>query len=300
MSCRSGANVKIEPVKVWLANQYTACIHLLQDASATYNNKYWTIDADGTNYYVWYNYNAGGTDPAVAGRTEIEVAVSTGDTKAEIVAATIVAINLIAGLKAVADAKQTDRLILKVLSYNVAGASAIGTMTAPLWSQDILASGFKHDLGFTDGDIELTMDQQLVDVNAHQAGAEIIASIVNGMNVEMSLALKEVTEENLAKIIDDISGGTYTSGADTFRGFGSGQNSQNVLDNACRLFLHPVRLADNVYTSDLCCPLAYPKLDSLMFSGENPQMLNLTFRVFKDEFMPSAIDKVFIGDHTKI
>lgn len=299
MSCRSGANVKIEPVKVWLANQYTSCIHLLQDGSATYSAKYWTIDGDGTNYYVWYNTGAS-VDPAVAGRTGIEVSITVTDTKAEIVAETITEINAVTGLKAVADIKQTDRLILKVLSYQVAGASAIGTMTAPLWEQDVLASGFFHDLGFTDGDVELTMDQQLVDVNAHQAGAEIIASIVNGMNVEMSLALKEVTEENLAKIINDISGGTYTSGLNEYRGYGSGQNSRNVLDNACRLVLHPVRLADTVYTSDLCCPLAYPKADSLLFSGENPQLLNVTFRVFRDEFMPAAIDKVFIGDHTKI
>jgi hypothetical protein len=299
MSCRAGSNIKIEPVKIWFANQYQACIHLLQDASATYNNKYFTIDGDGENFYVWYNYNAGGTDPAVASRTEIEVAVGVGDTKAEIVAATIAAINAEAGLKAIADERQTDRLILKVLSYAVAGASAIGTMTSALWSQDVLSSGFFQDLGFTDGDLELTMDQQLVDVTAMQKGSTIIAAIVNGINVELAVALKEVTEENLERLIDLTTGSTATSGGSTVRGYGTGQNSRNVLDYAARLILHPVRLADNVYTSDVCMPLAYPKVDSLMFSGENPQMLNLTFRVFGDEFLPAGVDTAMFGDHTK-
>lgn len=299
MSCRSGSNVKIEPVKIWFAQQFLACLEILADGSATYSAKYWLLDADGTNYYVWYNTGAS-VDPAVAGRTGIEVAITVTDTKAEIVAATIVEINLVTGLKALVDPRNSAKFVVKVLSYNVAGNATIGTMTGALLSIDLMASGFFHDMGFSDGDLEVTLDQQLVDVNAHQAGAEMIAAIVNGMNVELSVALKEVTEENLAKIIDDTTGGTYTLGLNEYRGYGSGQNSQNVLDRAARLILHPVRLADNVYTSDLCMPLAYPKLDSLLYSGENPQLLNLTFRVFRDEFMPAAIDKVFIGNHTLI
>jgi len=299
MSCRSGANVKIEPVKIWFAQQYQACMEILVDGSATFSAKHWTVDGDGTNHYFWYNTGAS-VDPAPAGRTGHVVAILVTDTKAQIVTKTLTAINLVSGLKGTLDIKNSAKFILKVLSYNVAGASTIGTMTSVLMSQDVLSSGFYHDFGFSDGDLEVTLDQQLVDVNAHQAGAEMIAAIVNGMNVELSVALKEVTEENLARIIDNTTGGTYTLGPDSFRGYGSAQNSRNVLDFAARLILHPVRLADTVYTSDLCMPLAYPKLDSLLYSGENPQLLNLTFRVFRDEFLPAAIDKVFIGNHTLI
>lgn len=300
MSCRSGSNVKIEPVKVWFAQQFQACLEFLANGSATYNNKYWTLDASIANYYIWYNYNSTGVDPLVAGRTAIPVAVAVNATKAAIAASTLAAINAVTGLKAVADPRNTAKIMVKVLSYNVAGAAAIGTMTGALLEIEAMASGFFQDLGFSDGDLEVTLDQLLVDVGAHQAGAEIIAAIINGMNVELSVALKEVTEENLALIIDDTTGGTFTSGLNEYRGYGSGQNSRNVLDRAARLILHPVRLADTVYTSDLCMPLAYPKLESLLFSGENPQLLNLTFRVFRDEFLNSAIDKVFIGDHTQI
>jgi hypothetical protein len=296
---RSGANIKIEPVKVWLANHYQACVTLPNEEDADLGGKYFTI-TDGTNdWYVWYDVGNTDTDPAPGG-TEIEVNISAGATASQVVTATVSAINAITGLRAKVLPASSSGLVIKVLGYDFPSA-AVGTGTiAADMSVVNASSSFLHDLGFSDGDIELTMDQQLVDVTAHQSGAEIIAAIVNGMNVEMSLALKEVTQTNKDKIIGEISGSEYTVGANDFLGYGSGQNFRNVLNYSTRLILHPVSIANNVYTSDLCCPLSYPKLDSFLFSGENPQMMNMTFRVFRDDFMDSSVDKVFLGDHTKI
>jgi hypothetical protein len=51
------------------------------DVAGSLNNKYFLLSAgdDGTDYYVWFNVSAGGVDPAVSGRTGVEVAISTGD-----------------------------------------------------------------------------------------------------------------------------------------------------------------------------------------------------------------------------
>jgi hypothetical protein len=161
--------------------------------------------------------------------------------------------------------------------------------------------GFFHDFGFTDGDLELTLDQQLLDVSAHQSGTEVLTSLVTGMNVELGVVLKEVGADNLERLIELTTGGAFTPGSGTkLQGYGSGQNSLNVLDKAGRLILHPARLPDNDYTQDFCCWLAYPKIDSLTFSGENPQTISVTFRVFRDDFIDGAVNKVAIGDHTQL
>lgn len=65
-----------------------------------YNNKYWTFDTAGGNYYVWY-YNdieANGTDPNIPGRTGIFVQVVTGDGTDDVRTNTVAAINAVAGV----------------------------------------------------------------------------------------------------------------------------------------------------------------------------------------------------------
>ena len=56
------------------------------------------------------------------------------------------------------------------------------------------------DLGFTDGDIEVNFDEQLVDIMAHQKGTGRIDALRSGMNMEVSLSLKETSITQLTTI----------------------------------------------------------------------------------------------------
>lgn len=58
------------------------------DVAGSLNNKYFLISSPSVNYYVWYNINSAGVDPAVAGRTPLEVAAATGATAAAVATAT--------------------------------------------------------------------------------------------------------------------------------------------------------------------------------------------------------------------
>lgn len=51
--------------------------------------KFWLANGTGgwTAYYVWFNKDGGGSDPAPTGYTEIEVAISTGNTNAQVATA---------------------------------------------------------------------------------------------------------------------------------------------------------------------------------------------------------------------
>lgn len=65
------------------------------DSSGSLNSTYFTFNsaADLKGFYVWFNINSAGVDPAPAGRTGIAVAGATGATAATLATAAIAAIN---------------------------------------------------------------------------------------------------------------------------------------------------------------------------------------------------------------
>lgn len=61
-------------------SQEVSSIQTVADISNSLNNKYFLINSINTSYYVWYNVSGAGTDPAVTGKTGIEVKILTNDT----------------------------------------------------------------------------------------------------------------------------------------------------------------------------------------------------------------------------
>jgi hypothetical protein len=59
------------------------------DVASSLNSTYFLLNtaAGGTQYYVWMNVSTAGVDPAVAGRTGIEVAFAAGSTNAQVATA---------------------------------------------------------------------------------------------------------------------------------------------------------------------------------------------------------------------
>lgn len=69
----------------WIRFVYTSTfvesgsITTVADTAGSLNNTYFLINgANGTNWYIWFNVNSAGTDPMIAGRTGVSVALSTG------------------------------------------------------------------------------------------------------------------------------------------------------------------------------------------------------------------------------
>lgn len=64
------------------------------DSAGSKNSTYWTFNSAGDlyGYYVWYNINSAGVDPAPAGLTGIQVAGATNASAATLATATIAAI----------------------------------------------------------------------------------------------------------------------------------------------------------------------------------------------------------------
>lgn len=64
------------------------------DSSGSLNSTFWLLNSssDAYKFYVWYNINSAGVDPAVAGRTGIQVTGATNVTAATLATATQTAI----------------------------------------------------------------------------------------------------------------------------------------------------------------------------------------------------------------
>lgn len=74
-----------------------------QAQSALAGGEYFTINAPGTGYYVWYDIDNGSVDPAPAGLTGIEVDIATGDTADQVAAKTAAALDAAADFGAAAN-----------------------------------------------------------------------------------------------------------------------------------------------------------------------------------------------------
>lgn len=78
------------------ADYETTDVTCVADVAGSLNDTYFFLSSaeNETSYYVWYNVNAAGTDPAIAGKTGIEVALATGATNTDVADATFTALNV--------------------------------------------------------------------------------------------------------------------------------------------------------------------------------------------------------------
>lgn len=100
------------------------------DTAGSKNSTYWTFNSAGDLYgfYVWYNINSAGVDPAPAGLTGIQVAGATGATAATLATATITAINASTAASYVtASAGASGHLIITNIQVGICTDAANGT-----------------------------------------------------------------------------------------------------------------------------------------------------------------------------
>lgn len=156
-------------------------------------------------------------------------------------------------------------------------------------------------LGFIEGDIGMSTETTEKEATAHQTGEDPISTVVTGTAVNVTLALKEYTKENLKLAFSTI-GGTHTptgSGATEVFGIGSSKNFQNVYQFAKRLRFHPVSRPESDHSEDWTFWKAYPRMEEINFSGSEFVSIPLTFRIFEDPSKPAGVNKLCIGDSTQ-
>ena len=102
------------------------------DSSGSRNSTWWKFYASGdvAGYYVWYNINSAGVDPAPAGLTGIEVAGATDATANTLAGATRTAIAASTAASYVTVSGATSHVILTNKQFGACTAAANGTSSA--------------------------------------------------------------------------------------------------------------------------------------------------------------------------
>jgi len=156
------------------------------------------------------------------------------------------------------------------------------------------------DLGCCDGDISFAPTEESIDITCHQTGQQILDRLRTAVNYEVSVVLKEVSTTQLNALFS-YAGQTYTpSGGEAVIGVGTKKIGSSMIADAKKLVLTPVKAADPVNSRDHTWWKAYPVINSVTFSGENPVLVDVTFVVFRDEEKVAEADIYVYGDTTGV
>ncbi len=289
-------NIRIEPVDASWEIEEQSTLTLVSQASGSYDGTYLTLGTGVLNdnvatHYLWFDQATISADPAPAGLTGIEVDVALLDSAATIATATAAAVTAITGFEASASGA------VVTITCSDAGDAAtltdVDTTLAVLQCQE----GGLLDVGFIEGDVESAFEIQLSEVTAHQTGTTLLADLRQGSSADIAITFKETDAAKLKEIFVASNGGTHTpSGGTELWGWGVNRQGSNTVIQARRLRLHPVALADSDHTRDLVFWKAFPLPDTLVYSGENPQTLTVTFKTYLDASKPDEIQHFAYGD----
>jgi len=288
------SNIKISPINASWEIEERLCVSAKNILATSLDGKYFVIHEPTESFYVWFDLDAGSVDPAPVGLTGIEVNVATGDSVATILAA------IKAAVEAATD--YTVKVSAPEAIFTYGSTDKIASDAADVDSGitvDVLNKGGSVDLGILDGDVEPSFSEDLLDVTGHQFGTSILAQLRQGNNAEVTLALKE-SNKALYQEIFGAGGGTFTPTAGTeLFGWGDNKQGANVIKNSRRLVFHPVVRPANDKSEDLTFWYAYPNPDSIVYSGENFNLLNVTFTTFLDLTKPRALRRFAFGDSSQ-
>lgn len=292
-------SIKPRPMDVFWGKREVSSITTVADSSGSLNDTYFEFSAPGADevvvdYYAWFNINSAGTDPAISGKTGIEVAAATDATASAIATA----------LQAALDA---DALLSASVSSNVVtltneyfgavteiadGASATGFTLASS------VTGFGGSLGATTGGVELTAEPQVVDVIADQFGTTRLDQVITGTDSSVAMTLLEVSLAKQKLIIGQATGDSYTPvGGTELVGFGESKRFQNLGQYTGELILKPSGASDNLENYHFW--KAYPLPESISFTGDALNEFPVTFNVFRDSSKPSEVSLFAFGDGTQ-
>jgi len=294
MACGSAINVKVEPSDLSYEIEEKWCLTTVADVSESLDATYFTMDTASTGFYVWCDIGIA-ADPAPSGRTGLAATISADATAAAV--ATAIATVVDAHASFAATASGSDVNITHLVSGDV--TSTVDVDTGFTFTQ--LQEGGSLDLGLTEGDISVTFNESLLPVTAHQTGVTPLLDLRQGVIVEdISVAMQETDLPKLKQIFAKHAGGSETpSGGTEVQGWGTSRVGTNTIVQARRLVFHPSNLAAADLTRDLCFWKTYLMPESIVYSGENKQIVNVKFKVYKDEDKNDVINYFIFGDHTQ-
>lgn len=281
------------------------CISTVADVAASLQNKYFVMHEPVSNayHYFWYNVATLGVDPApaAAGATGHVIAIASGATSAVVAAATQTVIDALAWVGASVSANHVT------VTYSVYGAAY--EMRDAIDSADktgftITTSKFgatQVDLGGTEGDITMTIEEQNLELKSPQTGNFVTGEIRQGATLSASFSLQDSSEASIRRAMN-FYGTTVVpdNGGSVITGYGSANLFKSTDDVTTQLIFRPTALAGIPDRSqDFTVPKAKLKLGELTFSSENILLLPVTAVGYLDTSDNSFLNFFSYGDKSQ-
>jgi len=292
----SSNNVSIAPANVLWRIESEWQIDYAGITAASLDAKFITFSDEDQSvlYYMWHDLDAGSVDPAPAGRTGVEVDVATGDS------ASTMATAAAAALDALTDISATSSGSVVSVKLDVVGKAEAPADVDTNIALTVCRIGQNLDLGLLEGDVELSIAPANFILTSHQTGVTPRAALLQGFEtLECTTVLQETVNSKLSEIygIYGTTGFIPAGGTSVFGG-GTNKNGNNLLIDAARLVLKPVNSTDDLGNTNLMLTIPIP--DSLVFSGENPKTLSVTWQGFVDDTKDSQVNAFSFGDGDQV
>lgn len=287
----STANISIQPVNVLWRAKGEWCYDFKDATASGLGGQYVSFYLPtGVGYYAWFDENDTDVDPAPASLTEIEVDYAASALPSAIASAFQAAVNAVAGFTATVSG---TLVTIKADAFGSVVAPSVNTASSLILT--FVRKGKNYDLGFLQGDVELNFAPSNFILQAHQTGITPLASLNQGFEtIEVATVLLESTKSKLRDIYEIYGGRETPSMGTEVYGAGSAAQGKNLLLEAGVLTLKPVNAVNEVDSAHIM--LAVPVPDTLVYSGENPKTLSVTWQGFIDTSFNSKINAVAFGD----
>lgn len=277
----------------WMAEELTK----ITPVTGLTGGEYFTFSTPTISYYVWFTVNAIGADPAVAGKTGIQVDLPTAYTLAQLIALTKTAIE---ALKVAYVHADTDNTCFLIENKDAGAVLVTATAGDSGFTVEVLKAGFSENLGKTKDGVEVSFEATTFDVTADETGTLILDQIIQGTSASMGMTLLEVSKAKLEKLIGNGFGATYTpAGGTALVGFGTSKNFKSSYAYAGKLVLHPIRLATVDKSEDVTFWKTILMPESINYSGTDAKGLSVSFTALVDERKPAEISLFAVGDSTQ-
>lgn len=281
------------------------CITTVADVAASLQNSYFVMHepVTQTKHYFWFNVATLGTDPAVPNATGHAIAIASGATASAVASAAQAVIDALTWVVATVSA---NHITITYATYGYAYEMRDAIATADKTGFTLTTSTFGQtqvDLGGTEGDVVMTVEEQNVEVKSPQTGNFVTAEIRQGATLGVSFSLQDTSQAAIRRAMN-FYGSTIVpdngSGA-VLSGYGSSNLFKSTDDVATQLILRPSKLAGIPDKSeDFTLPKAKLKLGELTFSAENILVLPIEAVAYLDTSDNAFLNFFSYGDKSSL
>lgn len=303
MATTTNASNQVLEAMVWrYGRRECRSVTFVDDVASSLEDEYFELnlvdeDYQPDLYYVWLDAGTG-TDPALSGRTGIQVVYTPNDTKETLATLTAAAIAV-----ATAPCKTEDLGDGELQMENIflSSVAVEDYSNAPSLTKNVLQLGTGGaQLICAQGGATFTTEQSLEDILRDDEGDIIQDQIIKGQAVSGELQVAEMTTANFELLVATGFGAAHTEGSDDLQGYGTSKVYQSSFTYASQLVGHPKRLPSSDRSADVCIWKAVANMSDVNYDGSAVQVGSFTFQALPDRNKPSAINIWARGDHSKL